>query len=113
MGKQVLGFMALSFLSAASTLAQTARVGGHITDAQRASLPGVTVTMTHEATGFSKQVVTNAAGSYLIPSLDPGTYRLEASMPGFAPWLRQEIVLVVGQGITVDAVLELAGVTEA
>ncbi len=113
MGRRVLGYVVLSFLPASNAFAQTARVGGRITDAQGGALPGVTVTMTHDATGLGSETITNAAGSYLFPSLDPGVYRLEATMAGFAPWVHRDIVLVVGQGITFDAELELAGVREA
>ncbi len=74
--KRVLLFVGLSLLLAATGFTQTARVGGKVTDQQGGVLPGATVTITNPATGLSMEVVTNAAGSYLFPSLDPGSYRL-------------------------------------
>jgi hypothetical protein len=82
------------------------------TDQQGGVLPGATVNITNPATGLSLEVVTNAAGSYLFPALDPGTYRLTVTMPGFATYVREGIVLVTGQGLTMDANLEVEGVTE-
>jgi hypothetical protein len=110
--KRVLLFVGLSLLLVANAFAQTARVGGKVTDQQGGVLPGATITITNVATGLSSEVVSNAAGSYLFPSLDPGTYRLSVAMPGFAGWVREGIILVTGQGITMDAQLEVEGVTE-
>jgi len=110
--KRVLLLVGLSLLLAVSALAQTARVGGKVTDQQGGILPGATVTITNVATGLSSEVVTNAAGSYLFPSLDPGSYRLAVAMQGFAGWVREGIILVTGQGITMDAPLQVEGVTE-
>ncbi len=112
MQKRVLLLVGLSLLLAVSGFAQTARVGGKVTDQQGGILPGATVTATNVATGLALEVVTNAAGSYLFPSLDPGSYRLNVVMPGFAGWVREGIILVIGQGITMDAQLAVEGVTE-
>jgi hypothetical protein len=87
-------------------------VGGKVTDQQGGVLPGATVTITNVATGLSSEVVTNAAGSYLFPSLDPGEYRLNVTMPGFAGWTREGILLATGQGVTMDSQLQVEGVTE-
>ncbi len=112
MQKRVLLLVGLTLLLAVSGFAQTARVGGKVTDQQGGVLPGATVTITNVATGLSTEVVTNAAGSYLFPSLDPGEYRLNVTMPGFAGYVREGIILTTGQGVTMDAQLQVEGVTE-
>jgi len=108
----IAALVGLCFLVAVSVQAQTARVGGKVTDIQGGVLPGAVVTITNVASGLSAEVAANAAGSYLFPSLDPGQYRLEVTLSGFAPYVREGLILVSGQGITVDAPLEVAGVTE-
>jgi hypothetical protein len=110
--KKVLLLVGLSVLLAIGAFAQTGRVGGKVTDQQGGVLPGATVTITNVATGLATELVTNAAGSYLFPSLDPGEYRLTVSMSGFANYVREGIILVTGQGITMDAQLQVEGVTE-
>jgi Carboxypeptidase regulatory-like domain/TonB dependent receptor len=110
--KRVLLLVGLSLLLAVSGFAQTARVGGKVTDQQGGVLPGATVSITNVATGLSSEVVSNASGSYLFPSLDPGEYRLSVAMPGFAGYVREGIILTTGQGITMDAALQVEGVTE-
>ncbi len=112
MQKRVLLLVGLTLVFAVSGFAQTGRVGGKVTDQQGGILPGATVTITNVATGLSSEVVTNAAGSYLFPSLDPGEYRLNVAMPGFAGYVREGIILVTGQGVTMDAQLQVEGVTE-
>lgn len=112
MQKRVLLLVGLSLLLAVSGFAQTARVGGKVTDQQGGVLPGATVSITNVATGLSSEVVSNAAGSYLFPALDPGEYRLNITMPGFAGYVREGIILAIGQGITMDAQLQVEGVTE-
>ena len=112
MQKRVLLVVGLSLLLAVSGFAQTARVGGKVTDQQGGVLPGATVSITNVATGLSSEVVTNASGSYLFPSLDPGEYRLNVTMPGFASYVREGILLATGQGVTMDAGLQVEGVTE-
>src|ERR1043166_295650 len=68
-----------------NTFAQTgnASVGGFVQDPTQAFIPGVTVTATNKQTGVVTSVVTNESGTYNIPSLLPGVYRLSAELPGF------------------------------
>jgi TonB family protein len=54
---------------------------------------------------------TDAAGSYRLPSLPPGRYRLEYAMPGFALRMIETEVEAGKQG-RVDAVLDLGQTTE-
>src|SRR6266404_1279331 len=68
-----------------NTFAQTgnASVGGFVQDPTQAFIPGVTVTATNKQTGVVTSVVTNESGTYNVPSLLPGVYRLSAELPGF------------------------------
>ena len=62
------------------TFAQTtnATLGGTVSDATRALIPGVTVTATNTQTGIVSTVVTNETGAYNFPSLQTGTYKSSA-----------------------------------
>ena len=46
---------------------------GSVKDTQGV-IPGVTVTLTNEANGVSRDTVSNASGEYSFPALDPSTY---------------------------------------
>ena len=61
----------------------TGQFSGRIADQSGAVLPGVTVTATQTDTGFTRTVVTDSDGSYVMPNLPTGPYRLEVSLQGF------------------------------
>jgi hypothetical protein len=63
----------------------TGTLSGTIQDANGAVIPGAQVKLTNEATQVVHSVKTNNAGVYAFPSLEPGTYSLEASAKGFSP----------------------------
>src|SRR5687768_10856084 len=57
---------------------------GQVVDASGAALPGVTVTVTNDATGVARAVTTGIDGVYRTPTLVPGRYTAAASLDGFA-----------------------------
>ena len=59
-----------------------------MTDAQKAVLPGATITVTSEDTGLTREAVADGAGRYVIPQLLPGTYTVKAELSGFQPMVR-------------------------
>jgi Carboxypeptidase regulatory-like domain/TonB dependent receptor-like, beta-barrel len=89
-----------------------AEINGTVTDAQKAVLPGVTVTVTNEETGLMREAVTDGTGRYVIPQLLPGPYTIKADLSGFQPMTRSNMVVRVGEELTVPLTLSLAGVTE-
>src|SRR2546422_10494201 len=64
-------------LSCASVWGQaTAQIGGTVRDQSGAVLPGVEVTATQTETGITRNTVTNETGSYVLPNLATGPYRI-------------------------------------
>jgi len=96
----------LFLLACAPALAQaTAQVNGRVTDESGAVLPGVTVTATQTNTTFTRSVVTDGAGNYVMTNLPTGPYRLEISLQGFRTYVQTGIVLQVGASPTINAAL--------
>ena len=62
-------------------------------------------------TGVSRTVTTNAAGSYTATFLQPGHYEVILGGGGFGKVDRKNLVLTVGQTLTVDAALPAGSVT--
>jgi len=85
---------------------------GKVTDDQGGVLPGVTVTLSGPAAMGTPTTVTNERGTYRFPAVNSGTYKLTFDMPGFAPLVRDGIVVPVRSTITVDAQLKLASLQE-
>jgi hypothetical protein len=89
-----------------------AEINGTVMDAQKAVLPGATVTVTSEDTGLMREAVTDSAGRYVIPQLLPGTYTVKADLSGFQAVTRTGMVVRVGEELTIPLTLAVAGVTE-
>ena len=100
-------------LSAGSVAAQaTAQLSGTVRDESGAVLPGVTVTVTQTDTGAVRAVVTDGSGSYVIPNLPTGPYRLEVSLAGFRTYAQTGIVLQVAAAPVINTVLAVGSVEE-
>lgn len=52
-------------------------------DASDAVLPGATVTIHNDATGFIQTETTNEIGAFTFPQLPVGTYRVVIELSGF------------------------------
>ena len=106
-------YVVVSAMLPAATFAQaTAEISGRVVDATGAVLPGVDITLTRVDTGTTRTAVTNETGAYSFPSLNPGPYRLQASLQGFRTFVRSDIVLQVGANLVVDPALELGEIGE-
>lgn len=87
-------------------------ISGTVFDAGKAVLPGATVTVTNEDTGLERSAVSSAEGRFVIPTLVPGSYTIRAELAGFQPTRRTGMVVNVGQELTVNLTLQIAGVAE-
>src|SRR5438094_5627388 len=56
--------------------------------------------------------VTNETGSYVLPNLAVGPYRLEAALPGFRTYVQTGIVLQLNSNPAMNVVLEVGQVSE-
>jgi hypothetical protein len=60
----------------------------------------------------AQTALTDHEGFYRFPNLPPGLYRVEATLQGFAPFVRNNARVEVGTTTTVDVVLAVAQVAE-
>ena len=90
----------------------TSSINGRVVDSSGGVLPGATVTAKHLATGTESSTVTNTEGVFGLASLPAGTYVVTVSLEGFKTTVVQEVVITAVQGASVNAVLEVGGVSE-
>ena len=90
----------------------TSSIFGTVTDSSGAVVPGVEITVTQLETNFTRTVVADESGKYVLTALPLGTYRVEASISGFKKFSQIGIVLEVNRNARVDPVMEVGGVTE-
>jgi hypothetical protein len=92
---------------------QVSQIAGVVQDATGAAVPSAQVTITNTDTGISRAVASEIDGTYTIPSLPPGPYRLEASKQGFASYTQSGIVLQVNTNPHINIILKVGAVSES
>jgi outer membrane receptor protein involved in Fe transport len=90
-----------------------ATVTGRVTDPQGAVLPGATVTSTNVDTNVSLDTVTDVNGGYTISQLQPGPYKLTATLQGFKTFIREGVTLHTAETAKVDMQLSLGALEES
>jgi hypothetical protein len=114
MKKQVEGLF-LSLIVGLPLMAQVdhASLNGTVTDTSGALIQGAKVETASSVTGFRRQTITNAAGTYEIPGLAIGTYTVTVSKEGFKSADFKAVDLAVGQSRTLDVRLEVGSVSDS
>src|SRR5215472_972643 len=103
----------LIILSLPSCLrAQTASIGGTITDSTGAAVPNAKITAQNVATGASRSGQTDESGVYRITNVNPGVYDIRIEHPNFNTVLYSQVALSVDQVLTLDAKLVVSAVRE-
>src|SRR5437867_9047493 len=105
-------FATILFAHAALGQALSGTIVGTVTDSTGALVPGVSVTLTNEGTGFTRTVITNENGRYVAYSFPTGSISVTAEQPGFQKLVRKGIVLTAADTITVDLQLQVGNVEQ-
>jgi hypothetical protein len=92
--------------------APTGALNGRVVDPSDAAVPGVTVTATNVATNDRRTDVTNATGVYRLVALPVGTYAVTFQLNGFKTVQRNGVIVEAAVPRTVDAQMEVGGITE-
>ena len=75
-------------------------------------LPGAEVTLTNEQTNIARTTVTNERGEYVFASLDPGTYKLKATLQGYKTSEQGGLRVGTQTFITLDLTMEIGRIEE-
>src|SRR5881409_1179878 len=102
----------LLLLLPAGASAQDVLVIGAVTDESKAVLPGVTITAVDLETGRQFTGVSNENGEYRLSNMQPGAYRFQADLSGFATVVIARVELLVGQHAAIPFTMKLAQLTE-
>ena len=86
---------------------------GAITDADGGALPGVTVTLSNAATGYSRVDSSGADGRYRFAAVPIGDFQVKFELSGFATLTQEAVPINVGSTRTLDVTLQVASVEEA
>jgi hypothetical protein len=110
----LVGFALLCCLAPppAGAQAVSGTILGFVQDSTGAVVPGATVTLVNTGTGFSRSVVSNAAGEYSAPLIPTGIYTVTAEITGFKKVSKTNVQLGVDQKVRIDLALEIGAMTE-
>src|SRR5262245_36801154 len=106
------GVLLIGFTCPSAWGQATAQISGTVRDQTGAVLPGVEITATNAETAIARTTVSNETGSFALPNLITGPYRLEVALPGFRTYVQTGIVLQVNSSPVINVVLEVGQVSE-
>ena len=92
--------------------ATTGALNGTVTDATKAVLPGVSVTLSGPALMGTQTTVTDQAGGFRFSAVPPGDYQLKFELSGFQTVTREAIHVGVGFTATVNSEMTPGSVSE-
>jgi hypothetical protein len=92
--------------------AQTASISGTVMDASKSAVPGATIKATNSATGATRTTESGDAGTFTLTSLPPGQYSVSVDKQAFTTVRFENVELTVAQALSLNPVLELAGITQ-
>lgn len=85
---------------------------GTVTDPSGAVVAGASVSVVNSATNESRDVASDTAGSFSVPALAPGLYRVMIKAPGFQSETAANVTVSQGSGTRVALALKVGSSTE-
>jgi hypothetical protein len=106
--------VAISFacVTAWSQAISTSQVSGTVQDASGAAIPAAQVVLRQTETGQSRATISGTDGSFILPNLPIGPYRMEVAKDGFATYIQTGIVLNVNTNPIINATLKVGAISE-
>src|SRR5262245_36585230 len=106
------GFFLLGLAATAGAQDPRGSISGRVTDHTGGVLPGVTVTATNVSTSVATATTTSREGTYSIPFLNPGNYRVMVELSGFKKIVREDVEVRVADKLSLDFGMEIGRLEE-
>lgn len=87
-------------------------IRGRVTDTQDGTLSNAEVLLINSGTRLSRSTRTNDSGGYFFTAVDPGSYSIVISVPGFKKLERKDVAVELGATVTLDEHLEIGAVND-
>jgi hypothetical protein len=100
------------FASVLSAQSGYATLSGRVKDPTGAVMPGAALLAKNVNTNVVLNLRSNSEGYFTFANLIPGTYSLMAQFQGFRDFQRDDIVLRVGDRVTLDFTMEIGSAAE-
>src|SRR5215475_4557846 len=102
----------LGFCIAAAAQETRGSLSGIVSDSSGAAMAGVSIQLTNTETGVALTTTSNEVGLYRFLFLNPGKYKVVATMNGFKTFERGGIELNVSETATLPVVMEVGSQNE-
>ena len=113
LSKGLLVIWLLLLTSVSASFAQsTASLSGTVTDPTGAVVPGASIKVRSLATNLVRETVSDSAGAYVVPSLQPGDYEIRSTAAGFGTSVIKSVTLLVDQSVTANVKLNVQSTGE-
>jgi Carboxypeptidase regulatory-like domain/TonB dependent receptor/TonB-dependent Receptor Plug Domain len=89
-----------------------ATITGFVTDPTKSLIVGAKVDVSNMDTNIHYTATSNQEGSYTVPNLPPGTYRIEVEKPGFKTIVKSDLVLHVQDTAAINFQMGLGSASE-
>src|SRR5215813_5886766 len=109
----LLVIMAAGNLLAFSQVTSTSSISGAVVDPTGAVVAGATISVRNEATGEESRATSAGNGTFTVPSLTAGVYKIVITAAGFKQALVQGVKIDAGVPATVNVSLEIGAATDS
>ena len=82
-------------------------VVGDVKDSSGAAMPGATVLVTNNNTGFKREAVTDGVGHFNLFDLPAGTYSLKTTQQGFRTFEQTQVTVNINTVTRIDVTMEI------
>lgn len=97
---------------AAAQISSNAPIAGTVTDPSGAVVPGAAVVVKNNGNGATYETVTAENGTFVVPSLSPGTYTVTVTATGFKQFVAADVKLMAATPASVRVQLQVGTPTE-
>src|SRR5579863_7097505 len=101
----------LAGFACAQGVGTSGEIKGAVVDPSGAAVANASVIAVETAKGIQHSTVTDESGHYRFRELSPTVYDITAQGQGFAPEMRKDVKVVLGETAIIDFSLRLSSVT--
>ncbi len=116
MNKLVVACLLLALLIPVSLFAQggsTGAITGTVADEKGGIVVGAKIVVTNNETGVQdREITSTGSGTFNVPLLRPGSYRIEVTAQGFARFVAEKVIVRVTETSSVIVTLKLGAMSE-
>jgi hypothetical protein len=109
---RTLCFLLLAVAAHGQAVGTSGEISGTVSDPTGAVVVNASVTAVETAKGIQHSTVTDGSGHYRFRGLPPAVYSVNAESKGFAPELRNNVIVALGETSVIDLRLRVGGVSE-